>query len=144
MHHSSTQSSSEEELSQLVDDARQHRRLLDENGQMYCPNHIPRGLRAKYIVQASLLAAYTSYGLYVDDIYIPGKRGPGLHFHGVAALLISAAVLAAVLNMSSVLVDHYDKRDNELNYKRFARWTCILGWVLLVCAYGAYIFIPMT
>ncbi len=46
--------------------------------------------------------------------------------------------------MSSVVVDHYDERDNELNYKLFARWTFILGWVLLVLAFVVHIFIPST
>ena len=143
MYQLSPEDSSEDELTQLVDEARQRRRILDENGQLYCPNHIPHQLRQKYLFQAILLATYAGYGLYVDDIFIPGKGGAGIHFHGVAALLLGAAMISAVLNMSSVVIDHYDRRDNEYNYKLFARWTFILGWVLLISAFVAYIFIPV-
>jgi hypothetical protein len=37
--------------------------------------------------------------------------------------------------MMSVVVDHYDKRNNEINYKRFARTTEALGWALLWAAF---------
>ena len=36
--------------------------------------------------------------------------------------------------MLSVVVDHYDTRDNEINYKRFARVTQFLGWSLFILA----------
>jgi hypothetical protein len=143
MYQLSPEDSSEDELSQLVHEARQRRRKLDENGQLHCPNHIPLNLRQKYLFQAIVLAAYAGYGLYVDDIFIPGKRGAGVHFQGVAAYLLGAAMMAAVLNMSSIVIDHYDRRDNEYNYKMFARLTFVLGWVLLIFAFAAYIYIPV-
>ena len=92
-------------------------------------------MRWKYLGLSLLLIAYSILGLAIDDIYSPGKRAnPGLHFHGVPALLLGAAMLTAALNMLSVVIDHYDTRDNEINYKQFARWTQIVGWCLVALA----------
>lgn len=38
------------------------------------------------------------------------------------------AFICASLVMLSVAVDHYDKRDNEINYKRFADTFRVIGW----------------
>ncbi|GBG14975.1 uncharacterized protein NMK_2576 [Novimethylophilus kurashikiensis] len=67
-------------------------------------------------------------------MYIPGKRTPGTHFHGEPAWLLYAAMICASLNMLSVVVDHYDIRNNEINYKRFAKVTQFLGWGLFILA----------
>jgi len=38
------------------------------------------------------------------------------------------AFICACLVMLSVVADHYDKRNNETNYKRFADTFRVLGW----------------
>jgi hypothetical protein len=38
------------------------------------------------------------------------------------------AFICACLVMLSVVVDHYDKRNNEINYKKFADTFRYLGW----------------
>ena len=67
----------------------------------------------------------------LDDIYIPGKRGKGIHFHGAACTLIYGAFIFGAANFISVIVDHYDKRNNETNYQKFAKVTRIIGLILL-------------
>ena len=98
------------------------------------PNHIPSGERAFYIILSSILLIYGTIGIIIDDLYLPGKRRGGIHFHGEPAWIMVGAFFFAVLNMMSVVVDHYDKRNNEINYKRFARVTQIFGWVLFALA----------
>lgn len=53
---------------------------------------------------------------------------------GVSAWIMYASFLCAVLNLLSVVVDHYDERDNEFSYKRFARFSQALGWTLFFLA----------
>jgi hypothetical protein len=134
-------SSSEEELSQLVSDARAHRRELDSHGQLHRPNHIPKELRLRYFCLSAVLLLYAGFSLVNDDVYIPGKRGRGTHFHGVPALILIAAMLMAVLNMISVVADHYDERDNERKYRRFSLVTEVLAWVLAAIAVVLEIFV---
>lgn len=99
------------------------------------PNHIPWKERVGNVLLSLLLLTYSLYGFAHDDIYIPSKRSPGLHLHGVPMWLAGAAMISAVANMLSVVIDHYDTRANEINYRRFAIVTQVLGWLLFLGAF---------
>lgn len=101
----------------------------DENGR-YIPNHIPLDERALHIILSLLLLAYGGYGVWVNDLYIPGKRSRGVHLHDVSAWIMYGAMICACLVMLSVLLDHYDRRNNETHYRRFAAIGGFLGWSL--------------
>jgi hypothetical protein len=100
----------------------------------YTPNHIPVETRWIHVLMSAGLIIYGGVGLWLDDIYLPGKRRGGLHFHGLSAQILFAAFLSACCNLLSVVVDHYDRRNNETNYRLFAQATSILGLGLLVAA----------
>jgi hypothetical protein len=99
---------------------------------MYRPNKIDPSTRMWSIFLSVSLLVYGTVGVFIDDIYVPGRRTRGAHFHGEPAWLIYAAMVCAALNLLSVVVDHYDTRNNEINYKRFAKFTYYLGWGLFV------------
>lgn len=85
------------------------------------PNKIPRSKRIIYLFISSVLIFYVAHGLSIDDIYIPGHRGSiGKHYHGLSAWFMACAIFSAAANMISVLVDHFDRRNNEINYAHFA------------------------
>jgi hypothetical protein len=107
----------------------------------YNPNHIPHGERRANIILSSVMLLYGTFGIIIDDLYIPGKRRPGIHFHGEPAWILYLAFLCGVANLMSVVVDHYDKRNNEINYKLFARVTQIAGWTLFGLALALDIFV---
>jgi TRAP-type C4-dicarboxylate transport system permease small subunit len=94
----------------------------------YTPNHIPPNERITNTLFSIILLLYGSYGIWVNDLYIPGKRSKGFHLHDVPAWVMYGAFICACLVMLSVVVDHYDKRNNETNYKRFADTFRVLGW----------------
>lgn len=106
----------------------------NKNNNDYNPNHIPSEERTMNIIYSSIMFLYGTFGIIIDDIYLPSKRRPGTHFHGEAAWILYAAILCAIANMLSVVVDHYDQRNNETNYKLFARITQIAGWILFIVA----------
>jgi TRAP-type C4-dicarboxylate transport system permease small subunit len=95
---------------------------------LYTPNHIPQNERVTNILVSICLLLYGGYGIWVNDLYIPGKRSRGIHLHDVPAWVMYGAFICACLVMLSVVVDHYDKRNNEINYKRFADTFRVLGW----------------
>ncbi len=97
------------------------------------PNHIPLGERIVNIVLSVFIFAYGTHGVLTDDFYIIGRHR-GTHFHGEPTWILYGAFLCAVANLMSVVVDHYDKRDNVKNYKLFARLTQITGWTLFILA----------
>jgi hypothetical protein len=38
------------------------------------PNHIPSGERTMNIIFSSIMFLYGTFGIIIDDFYIPGKR----------------------------------------------------------------------
>ncbi|MDB5802350.1 MAG: hypothetical protein JWL63_3289 [Rhodocyclales bacterium] len=96
----------------------------------HASNHIPKDERIKNTVFSVLLIIYGSCGIYGNDLYIPGKRGRGVHLHNGAAWLMFGALISCSLFLLSVVVDHYDTRNNETNYRFFANVTRTIGWIL--------------
>ena len=98
------------------------------NKDNYTPNHIPASERVQNVIFSLALFAYGTYGIWTNDLYLPDKRGNGVHLHGVPAWFLYGSVLCACLVMLSVVVDHYDKRNNEIDYKMFADFFKYVGW----------------
>lgn len=96
----------------------------------HVPNTIPRSERITNVVSSILLFAYGSYGIWANDLYIPGKRSRGLHLHDAPAWMMYGAILCACWVMLSVVLDHYDRRNNERYYRRFATMGKVVGWGL--------------
>lgn len=101
----------------------------------YKPNKIPLEERIASVLISMFVLLYGTIGVMVDDIFIPGKRaGQGSHYHGLLAWILYASFLFAIANMMSIVVDHFDKRDNEKNYHRFASVTKTIGGILFLIA----------
>jgi hypothetical protein len=103
----------------------------DEYGR-YLPNQIPRGELASHIILSPLLLAYGTYGVWANDLYMPGRRSRGIHLHDSPAWVMYGAILCACLVMLSVVADHYDRRNNETSYRFFAALFTGIGWTLFV------------
>lgn len=101
--------------------------VLPDSTKWTGPNKIPRSIRIVYLFLSSVLIVYAAHGLSINDIYIPGHRGnPGMHYHDLSAWLMAGAIFSAAANMISVLVDHFDRRNNEIKYAHFAAFC---GWL---------------
>ena len=102
----------------------------------YTPNTIPERERVWSFVIAGLLIAYGGYGVWADDLYIPGKSHTGIHSHDLSAWLMYGAMLCGSLSLFSVLADHHDKRNNEQHYRVFAGVGRYVGVALLCLSLG--------
>lgn len=104
----------------------------------HVPNHIELDKRATYLALSALIIFYAVASLARDDFYVwlPSRRGRDIseHLHGAAAWLAALATFSAAANMLSVVVDHYDRRNNETNYRAFAKWSLRSAVALLVLA----------
>lgn len=98
----------------------------------YVPNEIPVGTRVQNILISIALMTYGAFGLWINDLYIPGKRSKGIHLHGIAAWVMYGAFLGACLALLAAVVDHYDRRNNELQYKHFSDGCRHVGWGLFI------------
>lgn len=106
------------------------RRMLE-----YQPNQIPVKERWSNFIFASALLAYGGIGARIDDLYIPGRRGNGVHLHGAPAWVMFGAMACAALVLLLTIVDHYDRRDNERHYQQAAAGFKTAGWTLFGLAF---------
>ena len=90
--------------------------------------------RSWYVVYALVLIAYCGLSLYNDTFYLPAKSGQGLTLHGARAAIMCMAILCATACLVSMVMDHYDERDNEEAYKLFAMRAKYTGWGLFFLA----------
>lgn len=102
----------------------------------YQPNRVPLHDRIVRAVVAAVIFSYGLYGIVVGDLVLPSKMGHRIHLHGLPALLAFAAMAFAAANLVSMIFDHYDTRNNEERYRRFAKVTSNLAWTCLLLSAG--------
>ena len=108
---------------------------VDPNMDRYIPNHIPASERWIYFVLSLSVIVWGAYGLWIDNLILPvSKRGDAIHFHGISAVIAFCAMAAAALNLLTMIVDHFDIRNNELTYRRIAFVSQFVGVVLFLAA----------
>ena len=109
----------------------------------HTPNHIPRSERFMNALYAAVIIVLGTIGLTTGELLIPGRRtgGPtGLALQGPAAWAMYAAMVCACVVLLSVFADHYDRRNNEISYRRFAQIGKVLGWSLFFLSLALYAF----
>lgn len=109
-------------------------KALPDPKQWTGPNSIKPSTRIQHGLASCALLAYAVYAVWIDDFFIPAKGGGGIHLHGLSAWLMFGAVCCAVVNLVSVVIDHYDRRNNELSYAHVAAATQWLGWTFFLAA----------
>jgi len=100
----------------------------------YIPNKFTLKERTINLLLSLVIIVYGTVGLTENDIYIPGKRGRGIHFYGFTAFLVYVAMMVVSISMLSVIVDHYDERDNERKYKSIKSAATALAVSLFILA----------
>ena len=109
----------------------------------HTPNHIPKAERFLNAVYAAVIIALGAIGLTTGELLIPGKRtsGPnGVALQGLPAWVMYAAMICACAVLLSVFADHYDRRNNEISYRRFAQIGKILGRSFFFLSLALYAF----
>jgi hypothetical protein len=111
----------------------------------YIPNRIPGSERFINVLYALFILALGVLGLFYGELLLPGKRtsGPtGVGLQGLPAWCMYGAMVCAICVLLSSVVDHYDSRDNEVNYRRFAQVGKVCGWSLFFLALVLYVLMP--
>ncbi len=116
-----------------------HKNYLDKNYMRRGPNRIPFGERVWNTIVSLLLLAYGGYGIGVNDLYFPKRRGGVTHFHDIAAISMFVAMCFATAILLAVVIDHYDTRDNEIAYRRFANVAKYAGLLFFVLAFVLHV-----
>jgi hypothetical protein len=91
------------------------------------PNSISSQQRLFNALAAVFLLAYSSFGMYEGQIYVPGKYGNGRNVTGASAWCLYAAMLCAATYLVLQIIDHYDRRNNERVYADLGEAVAIVG-----------------
>lgn len=77
------------------------------------------------------------YGWLSGSFYFPGRVGSnGVTLTNLGLILFICALITAAINALLVVVDHYDKSNNETQYKTFSRYLNIFGVIVIISAFG--------
>lgn len=95
----------------------------------YRPNAYTKGDLLFSAATVLVLVLWGGWGVWVDDLVMPARRD-ALHLHGLSAWLMYAAWLLAAASFVAIVVDHYDKRNNEKRYKRIGQSAVFGAWLL--------------
>lgn len=110
----------------------------------YKPNFVPSADRALNVFLGVVLSVYGIAGLLASHMNLNGRRIRIAVLEGRPAWLMAAAFLVGAAVLFSVVIDHYDTRDNERYYRAF-RWCAIrLGWCLAIGALSAHLYIEFA
>lgn len=100
----------------------------------YTPNEYSTTELLWSLFASIALLTYGLLGATYDDLYIPGKRGNGIHFQGVSAWIMCVSLLCAAVNLILVIVDQFDRRNNERWYSNHRRLFKLSGYFFLCAA----------
>lgn len=89
---------------------------------------LTKSQRLQRIVLAAVCVAYALYSFLHNDFYLMGKRGPGTHFHGVAAGLLELMLLLAAVASLLPFAYLYDLRPKYPNYEKWRRHTAMAAY----------------
>jgi hypothetical protein len=110
----------------------------------YKPNVVPSGDRIFSIILGFGLIAYGVVGLMTARLNLSGRRVRLPVLEGGSAWLMSAAFIVGAVVLFSVVLDHYDSRNNEKYYKGFRWFSIRLGWCLAAAALLSHLYMSFT
>lgn len=96
------------------------------------PNEVSASFRFWYALYCVFGLGYVTLSLYMGKFYLPSRVGSGSTLSGIPAYIMCVAVLVGVAHLASFIVDHYDRRNNEERYTRFATESKFWFWGLFV------------
>lgn len=105
----------------------------------YIPNSISVTDRLCNFLLALAFIIYGSYGVYKNQLYVPSRRGDGIYLSGESAWIMYSALICGFLYFLTIVIDHYDKRDNEIKYFMFGKNVKLIGMILA----GIAVFYPI-
>ncbi|MBT9519570.1 MAG: hypothetical protein IV101_01635 [Dechloromonas sp.] len=101
----------------------------------YVPNRVALKSRIANCQLSLGMIAYGFWGIRRDDLIVPIAKRTASHFHSIAAWIMYAAMLCASVHLAAVVMDHYDRRNNEHIYQRLGELSRKIGWVLFGIAF---------
>lgn len=99
-------------------------------------NHVPNSIAFKAQLTSGLFAALlfgvSIYAIVHEHLIVPyGRRGRARYeFFGFEIMLPVISLVLAGIGFLAIIIDHYDRRQNEWKYKRLSALTLAAGYTL--------------
>ncbi|MBV7534565.1 hypothetical protein KW842_02175 [Duganella sp. sic0402] len=77
------------------------------------------------IFLAILLGLYCVLGLAIDDLFIPVKRSPGVHYRGIAAWLNFGMILSFSGCLITMAISKYEVAQRRVSHKTLLKVLCV-------------------
>ncbi len=103
------------------------------------PNEIPLYKRVTYFIISTLVTIYVGYGVFIGYLLIPTEEG-FLVLYGFSLWIGSISFLCLAADFFIKIIDHYDKRDNEMTYWKYSNFAFRSGITLYAIALIVKIF----
>ncbi|MCM2289413.1 MAG: hypothetical protein NDI67_10325 [Sulfuritalea sp.] len=110
----------------------------------YKPNVVSTADRVFNSLLGALLSIYGVVGLLTAHVDLNGRRIRIAVLEGGPAWLMAAAMLVGAVVLYSVVIDHYDRRNNERYYQTFHWIATRLGWCLAMSALVLHLYLGFT
>jgi hypothetical protein len=106
------------------------------------PNFIPLRQRLGYGLATVVLMGLAAYSLYFGELPLTSHRTPGVSLMtGPALWFMIPALGLGCIAFLSLIVDHYDRRDNERVYRTVVTWCTRAALLLAFVAYAVDFFL---
>ena len=108
---------------------------VDKTGK-YIANRIPWDVRRRNIYFSTISLIFGIMMLIKDDSVLRFSfLSHPLHLHALPGYMTFMSCLFAATGYASVIIDHYDQRNNEKSYRIFLRYTSIISIVLAILSF---------
>lgn len=112
--------------------------------EVFAPNKVPRAERWFNALLAVFLLCYGAIGFYSNSMSVGGRGRTWVLLREGPAWLMSAAMVVGALVLVSVVVDHYDRRNNETIYQAF-KWVAVrIGWSLAAASLLSHLYLTFV
>lgn len=99
-----------------------HKHLLPVPGQGALVPLLSRAWQTALVLLGLFLIAYGGYGLLTGDLYLPGKRSPGTHYQGAAALLVFAVLVNVAAWLMAAAFARFDTLTHKASTAHLSKW----------------------
>lgn len=109
-----------------------------KESRIHTPNHIPLKERFWCCVAIVVYGILCYLGFVEGKVYIPGgKHSPGWYISGASGFWFAElSHWCMIASFITIIIDHFDKRANELNYKWWNRAFLIAAVVFAILAFS--------
>jgi hypothetical protein len=92
-----------------------------------------------------VLLAYGASGFIHNKLSVSISKGGGNRatFFGAPAWLLASAVVIGAILLLSVVIDHYDRRNNEHWYRAFRLGGLYIGLCLVAAAFASFFYVSL-